>query len=210
MPSRRAGPTAIAEQPARLPREQRREHLLDVAAELIAEQGVDSLTMEGVAARAGVSKGLGYAYFENRGDLLAALFGREMGELDRRVGAAVAAQPTFEGKVRATLEVWFDTVAERGPLLATLLQPDLDGPVERRRQGRKRSVHDFWASLAEHELGIPRRQAMVAAAILLTGATGALDVWIARRAPRQEVVDTFVAMSVAALRALAPAAERST
>ena len=205
MPSRRAGPVATAEQPARLPREQRREHLLDVTAELIAEIGIDGITMEGVAARAGVSKGLGYAYFDNRGDLVAALFARELGELDRRVGEAVAAEPTFEGKVRATLEVWFDTVAERGPLIATLLQPTLDGPVERRRRGRLRSVRDFWAGLAEHDLGIPHRQATVAAAILLTGSTGALELWIAGEAPRQEVVDTFVTMSVAALVALAPA-----
>jgi len=56
-------PTEATPRPARLPRNERREQLLDVAAGLILEKGTEAVTMEGVAAAAGVSKGLGYAYF---------------------------------------------------------------------------------------------------------------------------------------------------
>ena len=75
---------------ARLSRDERRAHFLDMAAEIITEHGADSVTMEGVAARAGVSKALGYRYFTNRDDLLMALFDREMAILDHRISTAVA------------------------------------------------------------------------------------------------------------------------
>src|SRR6266403_6308199 len=64
----------------RLPAEQRREHLLDVGAAIILDSGFETLTMESVAERAGVSKGLGYAYFENAEELALALYDREMAE----------------------------------------------------------------------------------------------------------------------------------
>src|SRR3954447_22820859 len=102
---------------ARLRRGERRGHLLDVAAELVAERGIDAMTMEAVAARAGVSKGLGYAYFPNRGEMLAALFDREMSALDGRVLAAMETAGTLEDRIRATARVWYDAVGERGALL---------------------------------------------------------------------------------------------
>src|SRR6478609_2361556 len=94
----------VAGRPGRLSAPERREHLLDVAAALVVEQGVDALTMEGVASRAGVSKGLGYAYFSNSDDLVVELFEREMTELDRRVAAAavVAGADSLEDRLRAT------------------------------------------------------------------------------------------------------------
>jgi hexosaminidase len=42
------------------------------------EGGIEAVTMESVAARARVSKGLGYAYFDNRNDLLLTLLEREI------------------------------------------------------------------------------------------------------------------------------------
>src|SRR5205823_7973892 len=82
-------PRRVAPRPARLPAEERREHFLDVTAELIINDGIDAVTMEGVAAAAGVSKGLGYAYFANRNELLLALLERELQKLDRRALAGI-------------------------------------------------------------------------------------------------------------------------
>ena len=50
---------------ARLTAAQRKQQFLDVAAQLVVEQGADTVTMEAVAARAGVSKALSYRYFSN-------------------------------------------------------------------------------------------------------------------------------------------------
>ena len=104
-------PTEATPRPARLPRSQRREQLLDVAAGLILEKGTEAVTMEGVAAAAGVSKGLGYAYFANSSTLLRALLEREVRKLQSSIMEALGRETTFEGKLRATVRAWFDSLA---------------------------------------------------------------------------------------------------
>ena len=83
----------------RLAAADRREQLLDVAAAIALDSGLLALSMESVAQRAGVSKGLGYAYFENADALALALYDREVGELYRRVEAAVSAAGDFEARI---------------------------------------------------------------------------------------------------------------
>lgn len=75
----------------RLPKEERREQLLDAALALIGEDGYGAVSMEAVARRAGVTKPVVYDAFGDRGALLRALLERE----ERRAMAAVlAALPT--------------------------------------------------------------------------------------------------------------------
>jgi AcrR family transcriptional regulator len=61
----------------RLPPEERREQLLDAALSLIAEKGYESVSMEGIARRAGVTKPVVYDLFGTLADLLDALLERE-------------------------------------------------------------------------------------------------------------------------------------
>jgi len=61
----------------RLPRDQRRDQLLDAALSLIAEQGYESVSMEGIARKAGVTKPVVYDVFGSLADLLEALLERE-------------------------------------------------------------------------------------------------------------------------------------
>lgn len=61
----------------RLPASERREQLLDVALELIAEHGQGGVTMEAVARGADIAKPVVYDLFGNRGELLQALLERE-------------------------------------------------------------------------------------------------------------------------------------
>ena len=49
--------------PRRLQPQQRREHLLDTAAAMFAEQPYDDVMIQDIAARAGVSRALMYHYF---------------------------------------------------------------------------------------------------------------------------------------------------
>ena len=88
---------------ARLTAAQRKQQFLDVAAQIVVEQGADTVTMEAVAARAGVSKALSYRYFSNAGSLLLELFEREVVALDRQIRAAVDEADTFEDKIRRDL-----------------------------------------------------------------------------------------------------------
>jgi AcrR family transcriptional regulator len=61
----------------RMPPEERREQLLDATLGLIAEQGYESVSMEGIARRAGVTKPVVYDLFGSLADLLEALLERE-------------------------------------------------------------------------------------------------------------------------------------
>ena len=88
---------------SRLTAAQRKQQFLDVAAQIVVEQGADTVTMEAVAARAGVSKALSYRYFSNAGSLLLELFEREVVELDRQIRVAVELADTFEDKIRANV-----------------------------------------------------------------------------------------------------------
>jgi AcrR family transcriptional regulator len=61
----------------RMPPEERREQLLDAALGLIAEKGYESVSMEAIARRAGVTKPVVYDLFGSLADLLEALLERE-------------------------------------------------------------------------------------------------------------------------------------
>jgi AcrR family transcriptional regulator len=56
----------------------RREQILDVTTELVAEHGFQSLSIEAVSARAGVTRALIYRHFADQQELLEAVVEREM------------------------------------------------------------------------------------------------------------------------------------
>ncbi len=193
----------VAPRAARLSAADRREHFLDVTALLVLERGAEAVTMEAVAASAGVSKGLGYAYFSNRNELLLSLLNRELGELQRRSDAAVRAADGFEGRIRGSIRAWFDVMTDRGALIGTLMQAhSIQGPLAERRKHYNTELQEFYGALAEKEFGIPRPKAVVAAGILLAGMTGMVDRWRAGD-PRPLLEETYVEVVIGALRAMA-------
>ncbi|WP_334145021.1 TetR/AcrR family transcriptional regulator [Rhabdothermincola sp.] len=188
----------------RLSRDERRELFLDIAARIVVEHGVEALTMEGLAAEAGVSKALGYRYFTNRDDLLAALFERETRRYDQRINERTSGLSSFEDRIRAMLETYLDTVTERGNVLTILMQARLGGGAfEQRRRERNRYVEDYFAALIHEEFGVPAATALVASSVFLTGTLGLITAWLDRGLPRDEVTATFVELCSASLRGLA-------
>ena len=61
----------------RLPPEERREQLLDATVSLVAQKGYESVSMEGIARKAGVTKPVVYDLFGSLAKLLEALLARE-------------------------------------------------------------------------------------------------------------------------------------
>jgi len=180
----------------RMTRAQRREHFLDMAAELVVESGLDSVTMERVAARAGVSKALGYAYFDNSDALLAALFDREMASYDAMIAAEMAKAETFEQKIRGVIVAMFQMLAERGHLFGKLLNGESSegSSLGARRANRKTVSEAFISLLIAEEFGLPATQAHSVAAIWIAATGGAIDSWIAGRGSRRELTDLYVAL----------------
>jgi AcrR family transcriptional regulator len=188
----------------RLTRDERRSNFLDTAAEMITELGAESVSMESVAARAGVSKALGYRYFTNRDDLLLEVFDREVRVLDERIAGAVASSAALQDRLRAIIDVWLDLIVERGALLGSLQRSKLiEGPVEKRRLERQADIDEFFAQLFLAEYDMSHDDALLAAGVLLSGAEGALRLWIAHRWTRQYLSEHLVRLSIGAVEALA-------
>lgn len=95
----------------RLPREERREQLLDAALALIAEHGYGGASMEAVAREADISKTVVYDAFGDRHGLLKALLEREQ---ERVLTAIAAAMPTppLSGDPAELLTAGFTRVLE--------------------------------------------------------------------------------------------------
>lgn len=68
-------------------------HLLDAAADLIDEHGIDGLTTSDVATRSGSSVGVVYRYFPNIQSLLRSLAARNMEKFTDRIFGAMSEQP---------------------------------------------------------------------------------------------------------------------
>src|SRR5713101_1521887 len=90
-------------EPVRLAKADRRDALLDAAAELVATGDVEEVSMEAVAERAGVSRPLVYKHFANRRELLAAVYQRESALLHAELSADVSTADTLEETFRALI-----------------------------------------------------------------------------------------------------------
>lgn len=77
------------------------EGILDAAATLVVERGVDALSTQEIARAAGVPVASIYQYFADKEDVLLALAGRDMDEMDAEVAAALAAVTPSELTVNA-------------------------------------------------------------------------------------------------------------
>jgi AcrR family transcriptional regulator len=168
----------------------RRHHLLDVAAEILLEEGAGSLTMEKLGLRAGVSKALPYAHFSNSDDVLAALLGRELAGMGTRVLEAVEGERPREEQVRRAVHAYFDVVAERGAILSLLIAP---GSRVRRARTGERAGPTFVAALFERWYPVSGRRAMLGAELVLALLGGAVTSWARRDAPRAVIEELVVA-----------------
>ncbi len=83
----------------RMSGQERREQLLDVGRKLFAEKGFEVVTVEEIAAKAGVSKPVVYEHFGGKEGLYAVVVDREMNHLLASIGDALTG-----GSPRALLE----------------------------------------------------------------------------------------------------------
>ena len=102
-------PTTQPPQKRRVPTQERSrrrvEGLLDAAARLVVERGVEALTTRDIAEAAGVPVASLYQYFADKEALLLALAGRDMEEMDAQVLEDLARVEvlTVESVVRTTM-----------------------------------------------------------------------------------------------------------
>src|SRR4051794_3686857 len=103
------GGAAVAPKP-RMRGDERRGQLLDAAAQILVQYGLSAMSMERLAAEAGVSKALPYKHFDNSEDVLAELYRRETSALGRSVWKALTDAAPGSDLIRLSIEVYFDEV----------------------------------------------------------------------------------------------------
>jgi AcrR family transcriptional regulator len=192
--------------PRRVPAAERHEQFLNAAAAIILDQGVDAVSMEAVAAHAGVNKVIVYRQFANRGELLVALFDREIAIFNRRIGDAIAAPGTFEERTLRTLDVWFDVIASSGPLLGAIGDARVfDDKVLQRYNASQKQGTAFMGAFFAEEYAVSKDDAVDVAAMFIAALDGLLERWIASpgRRTRRRLAATYTTALLATLDALA-------
>ena len=87
----------------------REQRILKAATRLFREAGYDSTKIETIAAKAKVSIGTVYNYYQNKGDLLVAIVSMEVNEVLRAGGELIAAPPAKVAQaVRALIDIYLD------------------------------------------------------------------------------------------------------
>lgn len=207
---------AGADPAERLPADERRATLLDVARVLVHEVGPGPVTMGLVAERAQVTRALVYKHFANKDDLLRALYRREARRLDRHIRVRVEAAPAgFEPKLQAFVGGTLDAVEEHAPFFTPLRAAVADGDARRDQRTRDRRTVDYFAQLAAHDYGIDIGTARSVIAVLFSGIRSLLSQMRSRPGPAQRafLLDTYVEATLGALDRLAqrrPASDPGT
>lgn len=100
----------------RLPKDKRREQLLDTALDIVRKDGTDALTLGYLAERAGVSKPIAYTHFATRSGLLIALYERQdQLQLQGLQEALEKAPRRLDDIARLIAEAYADCYVKAGP-----------------------------------------------------------------------------------------------
>lgn len=185
----------------RLQSSARRDALLDTAVALVRVNGVQEVSMEAVAERAGVSRPLVYKHFANRDELLAAAYRREASKLHQDLTTEVAAAGNVEEMYHALLRGSLRATIERGQIFAALRAAGgWNRDIRREQRSRDRKTVRAFAAVAARQYGLEHRRATAVTAVLL----GALDAVLAQwrvdpTDENREILErTYLAMVVGA------------
>jgi AcrR family transcriptional regulator len=192
----------------RITRDERREALLDMAAQLVVTESADAVTMELVAERCGVSRPLVYKHFANRDELLGVLYRREARRLDAELAGEVGAATDVEGMFRALVHGALRAAAERSHLFVTLRSiGGANREVRVEQRARDDRTFRAFARRSVDELGLDPRLGPAAISLLLSLIDPVLNQW--RHDPTPEharlLEDSYMAIVTATLRELSEA-----
>lgn len=194
----------------RMPPEERREQLLDATLVLVTQDGYETVSMEGIARRAGVTKPVLYDLFGSLPDLLEALLAREeeraLSMLDELMPPATE-DPDPGETIRLGLDAFLRAVEAHPGAWQLILMPDEAIPAVARERlepgggrvtGRlksiaRTSVRGMAADRSDDEL-------LVETLVLFTKAAGRWHLADPKRYSRERLTE-FTAGLVGSMRA---------
>ena len=87
--------------------EARRAQLVEATLKEVSDKGFSNVTLEDIAARAGLSKGVALYYFASKEELFLAAFERSIGALRERLRVAIGTAPNPVEKIQAVIQTIF-------------------------------------------------------------------------------------------------------
>ena len=188
----------------RLARAQRREDLLDAAVQLILGGGIEAISMETVAERAGVSRPLVYKHFASKNELLIGVYRREALTIYDEVAADVRAATTLTGMYRALVVASIRASSEHGALFAAFRAAGTwNQKLREEQRARDRETVRVFAERARNQYGIPLPEARSATVILLAAIDSVLTQWRTRRISADLLEETYMDIVTGGLQRLA-------
>lgn len=186
----------------RLSPEKRRELILDHAADIVAREGVATLSMDRVGREAGISKSLVYNYFPNLNDLLKVLLERELKRLRRAQQQAAETAETFEELVRGVTHAYLTYIDERGLIIERLqAEPSVSESHDPTDFSRDAAV-EYLAQIAGRLFDLPTEIAKAATDISFGIPSAAGAYLLTRRLPLEEIEDLTVTMIIGTFTAI--------
>lgn len=113
-----------------MPRDQRRAQLLDAARVVFTTKGYHAAAMDDIAETAGVSKPVLYQHFASKLELYLGLLDTSLERLVDVVSGALASTDHNADRVAATMDAFWDFVADPGGDYRFVFESDLTGEPE--------------------------------------------------------------------------------
>jgi AcrR family transcriptional regulator len=172
----------------------RRDYLLSVGLRLFASHAYDELSIDDIAAEAGVAKGLLYYYFSNKRAFYIAVIAQAADNLRHQVAAPALSEPPGQDRLARTLEAYLTYVQDCSEGYRALLaggigsDPQARGIIEQTRDAIRATVLE----------GLPGSDGNVLLITALTGwvsfVEGASLDWLSRGGvTRDQLRDLFTA-----------------
>lgn len=177
----------------RLPPDERRVQLLEIASQLLAEEGADQLRVATLAERAGVTRPVVYRFFPNRQAIVLALLEAFAEDLENEFSEALDSPATELGQlVRVFVNVTCDVIVRHGPGAWLLLSGvGFDGETSEQVEAITDRLSAPWQRRVAHVTQADDKTSDAIAAVLVSSSRAVLRLWLRRRLDRDEVVEVL-------------------
>ncbi|WP_068105004.1 TetR/AcrR family transcriptional regulator [Nocardioides dokdonensis] len=163
-----------------MPRRERRAQLLESALGVFVASGYHAAAMDDIAERAGVSKPVLYQHFPGKMDLYLALLDTSCDQVIDNCRDALASTQDNKQRVAATMDVFYDYVANDNGAFRLVFESDLTNEVAV-RQMVDRVTNECAAMIAEvirEDTGLPDEASRLLAVSLVGMAQVSARFWL--------------------------------
>ena len=176
----------------RLPRSARRVQLLGAAREVFVAQGYHATLMDDIAEAAGVSKPVLYQHFPGKLDLYLALLDDGIGDLVAAVRSALSGTTDNNLRVTATMQAYFDFVADPAGAFRLVFESDLtsEPQVRARVEQVLQECAELVSAVIAQDAGLSEAESHLLAVGLIGTAQVSARYWVqtGEQIPQDEAV----------------------